>query len=91
MVFFFFFLQLVPLWSREEYTSLVTDVKLGNKFSVEGLNRLFFTAKMCIDPQAFSRPEMGIVEDMVRQASAFPVPERLSVTETERSLIRRSM
>lgn len=35
------FLQVMPVWSRKEYTPLVIDVALANRFPVEGLIRLF--------------------------------------------------
>ncbi|EFH39216.1 kinase family protein [Arabidopsis lyrata subsp. lyrata] len=73
---------LMPVWTRLEYAPMVVDVALGNKYSVEGLNRLFQTARMCINAQALERPAMDFVETMVREAAAFPVlPEETPVTE----------
>ncbi|CAH2038356.1 unnamed protein product [Thlaspi arvense] len=66
-----------PVWSKEEFIPRVTDPALGNNYSVEGLNSLFQTARMCTDAHASSRPQMVFVKEMVRQAAAFPVPELL--------------
>lgn len=70
---FFFFLQLMSVWRREEYLAIVLDVSLGNTFSAEGLNRLFQAARMCMDPNVLARPTMRFVETMVRQAAAYDV------------------
>ncbi|XP_024012492.1 probable serine/threonine-protein kinase PBL5 [Eutrema salsugineum] len=71
-----------PVWSREEYMPLVIDVALGNDFSVEGLARLFQAARMCTDPHVHQRPDMRVVELMVREAAAHEVPERPPVTRS---------
>ncbi|AED97274.1 serine/threonine protein kinase-like [Arabidopsis thaliana] len=72
---------LMPVWTRLEYAPMIVDVALGNKYSIEGLNRLLQTARMCINPQALERPAMDFVETMVREAAAFPVPKEPLVKE----------
>ncbi|KAF8061219.1 hypothetical protein N665_1210s0002 [Sinapis alba] len=69
----------MSVWSREDYIPLVLDISLGNRLSVEGLNRLFQAARMCMDHQVLSRPSMRFVETMVRQAAAYDVVELLPV------------
>lgn len=76
-----FVLQLVPIWARLEYAPVVADVALGKKYSVEGLNRIFQTARMCINAQPLERPAMDFVETLVREAAAYLASEEPQVKE----------
>ncbi|KAF8102393.1 hypothetical protein N665_0198s0098 [Sinapis alba] len=71
---------LVPVLSREECMPLVVDVALANRFSVKGLVRLFHVARMCMDQEVVARPNMRLVELMVRQAEDYEVLECPPVT-----------
>ncbi|KAL0887241.1 hypothetical protein Bca101_011224 [Brassica carinata] len=62
---------LVPVLSREECMPVVADVALAKRYSVEGLVRLFHVARMCMDEEVVARPNMPLVELMVRQAEDY--------------------
>ncbi|CAH8323414.1 unnamed protein product [Eruca vesicaria subsp. sativa] len=71
---------LVPVLSREECMPVVVDVGLAKRFSVEGLVRLFRVARMCMEKEVVARPDMRLVELMVRQAEDYEVIELPPVT-----------
>ncbi|EOA14463.1 hypothetical protein CARUB_v10027672mg [Capsella rubella] len=75
---------LMPVLGRLEYAPVVLDVALGKKYSAEGLNRIFQTARMCINAQPLERPAMDFVETLVREAAAFPVQVVPEAKEEER-------
>ncbi|XP_019095664.1 PREDICTED: probable serine/threonine-protein kinase RLCKVII [Camelina sativa] len=66
---------LMPVLTRLEYAPMVVDVALGKKYSAHGLNRIFETARMCLNAQPLERPAMDFVETLVREAAAYLVPE----------------
>ncbi|KAL0735208.1 hypothetical protein Bca4012_011418 [Brassica carinata] len=78
---------LVPVLSREECMPVVADVALAKRYSVEGLVRLFHVARMCMDQEVVARPDMRLVELMVRQAADYEVLECPPPPVTRRSSI----
>lgn len=59
------------VWNSLKYAPV--DIALSNKYSVDGLCRIYETARMCINAQPLARPAMNDVATMVREAAAFPV------------------
>ncbi|XP_010446209.1 PREDICTED: probable serine/threonine-protein kinase RLCKVII [Camelina sativa] len=68
-------MPLLSLITRLEQSPIVVDVALGKKYSAQGSNRIFETARMCLNAQPLERPAMGFVETLVREAAAYLVPE----------------
>ncbi|XP_019086918.1 PREDICTED: probable receptor-like protein kinase At3g55450 [Camelina sativa] len=68
-------MPLLSLMTRLEQSPIVVDVALGKKYSAQGSNRIFETARMCLNAQPFERPAMDSVETSVREAAAYLVPE----------------
>ncbi|XP_010446211.1 PREDICTED: serine/threonine-protein kinase CDL1-like [Camelina sativa] len=61
------------VWARYGDVPEAADTALGNTYSVEGLKRIFQTARLCISAEPQARPPMRDVVTMVRQAAVFPV------------------
>ncbi|CAL9244328.1 unnamed protein product [Arabidopsis halleri] len=64
------FIRVLP---RLEDAPVKVDVALGYRYSVEGLKKIFDTARMCIKTERLERPTMSDVEAMVLEAASFPV------------------
>ncbi|KAG7552355.1 Protein kinase domain [Arabidopsis thaliana x Arabidopsis arenosa] len=63
----------IRVWPRLEDAPVQVDVALGYRYSVEGLKKIFDTARMCIKAEPLERPTMSDVEAMVLKAASFPV------------------
>ncbi|XP_010477473.1 PREDICTED: probable serine/threonine-protein kinase RLCKVII [Camelina sativa] len=68
-------MPLLSLITRLEESPVVVDVALGIKYSAEGSNIIFETARKCLNALPLERPAMDSVETSVREAAAYLVPE----------------
>ncbi|XP_006280584.2 probable serine/threonine-protein kinase PBL7 [Capsella rubella] len=67
------FLRVWGRFGNASESVMTADTALGNRFSVEGLRRIFETAFMCIKEEPRARPAMADVVQMVLGAANFPV------------------